>query len=250
VHNLEIFTTPWLLAAGIALFAAFMRGVTGFGFALILAPIMLLIIEPTTVVVINLFLGLLSNFVVLFYSFRRVNLKKISPMIISCALGIPIGVWIISIIPSQTLKVLIGGVTVVCAVTLAVGYTKTLVKDRLFSGIAGFFSGVLASSTSLGGPPVVLFMHNQNWEKESIHPNLAAYFLFLSSWSLIALYISGLIETHMVLSAVSLVPSLLIGTCVGLIVFRRIDNRYFRWLSMFIIICSGILGILSGIKII
>jgi uncharacterized membrane protein YfcA len=140
-------------------------------------------------------------------------------------------------------------VTVVCAITLAAGYTRTL-KDRLFSSLAGFLSGVLASSTSLGGPPVVLFMHNQNWKKETIHPNLAAYFSFLGFWSLIALSISGLIEAHMILSAVSLVPALLIGTYIGLTVFRKINVSYFRWVSMLIIICSGILGILSGTGII
>ncbi|MFC1899448.1 sulfite exporter TauE/SafE family protein [Chloroflexota bacterium] len=246
MHTLDIFTAPWVLSICIVLFAAFMRGVAGFGFALILAPIMLLIIEPTTTVVINLFLGLLSNVLVLSYSFKGVDLKKISPMIIGCALGIPIGARIINIIPSQTLKVLIGGVTVVCAVPLAIGFTKTLRKDRLFSGVAGFFSGILSSSTSLGGPPVVLFMHSQDWKKEIIHPSLAAYFSFLNLWSIIALYISGLIQIQMILSALSLAPALLIGTGAGIIVFRKINVRYFRWFSLAVIICSGVLGILSG----
>ncbi|MFC1984565.1 sulfite exporter TauE/SafE family protein [Chloroflexota bacterium] len=249
MHNLEIFTTPWVLTICAVLFAAFIRGVAGFGFSLILAPILLLTLNPITVVVINLFLGLLSNVLVSSYSFKKVNLRKILPMIISSSFGIPIGTWIITLIPPLSLKILIGGVTVICAIPLALGFRKTLPREKLFSGISGFFSGVLSSSTSLGGPPVVLFLHSQNWEKEAIHPTLAVYFSFICSWSLLTLSFSDLVDIQTIMNTASLIPALIIGTGLGIMVFRKINARYFKWVSMVIVICTGILGILSGAEI-
>ncbi len=244
---MDIFTVPWLLTVAVVLLAAFVRGVAGFGLALILAPILVHLLNPADAVAINLFLGLLSNMLVLSYSFRKVNLKSILPMVISCFFGIPIGTWIITVASPSILKILIGGVTVLFAIPLVLGFSKTLKREKLFGSISGFLSGILASSTSLGGPPVVIFMHSRNWKKETIHPSLATYFSFLNISALAALAVSGLLKTPTVINAVSLAPALLLGTGFGILVFRKMNTRYFRWFSLAIVICAGILGILSGI---
>ena len=249
MQNLDIFSTSWALASCLVFFAAFIRGISGFGFALILAPILLLILNPTSVVVIILLLGLLSNVLVLYYSFKKVNLKIILPIIASSSIGIPLGIRIITLVSPSTLKIIIGGITVFFAVLLSLGLTKTFSHEKLASGVAGFIGGVLSSSTGIGGPPVVLFMHNQKWQREVIHASLAAYFLYSSSFSLVALTISGLVDTQLIISAVSLAPILFTGIGLGIVVFRRINARYFRRLTMAIVICSGILGISSGLNI-
>ena len=249
MHSLDIFSVSWVLASCVVLFAAFVRGVAGFGFALVLAPILLLILSPKSVVVVNLLLGLLSNMFILSYSFRNVYLRRTFPMAASSLLGIPLGIWIITVITPSALRVLIGGVTVFFAIPLALGFTKAFTRERLACSISGFLSGILSASTSLGGPPVVLFMHNQNWHKEAIHSNLAAYFMFLCSFSLIALSVSGFIDAQIIMGAASLVPALLVGIGLGMVTFTRINPRFFRGLSLAIIICAGILGILSGLGI-
>jgi len=247
VQNLEIFSPIWILALCAVLFAAFIRGLAGFGFALILAPILLLILNPAAVVVINLFLSLLSNIVVVIHSFARIDFKRILPMALSSLLGIPLGVWIISVVAASILKIFIGAVIVCFAVLVASGFRKTFAGERISSGIAGFFSGILSSSTSLGGPPVVLLMHGQNWSKEIIHPSLAGYFLFLGSCSLGALSLFGQVKAEAVVTAASLAPALLAGTGLGMIVFHRVNARFFRALSVAIVICAGLLGIISGL---
>ena len=96
---------------------------------------------------------------------------------------------------------------------------------------------------------MVLFMHNQNWNKETIHASLAAYFLFATSCALVALLVSGLIDAQLIISAASLVPALLAGTGLGMVTFRWINPRFFRGLTLAIMICTGILGILSGLGV-
>lgn len=247
MQSLEIFSPIWIFAICAVLFAAFIRGLAGFGFALILAPVLLLILSPAAVVVINLFLGLLSSIVVMLHSFARIDFKRVLPMALSSLLGIPLGVWIISVVAPPILKIFIGVVIVCFAVLVAFGFRKTFAGERMSSGVAGFFSGILSSSTSLGGPPIVLFMHSQDWPKDIIHPSLAGYFLFLGSCSLGALSLSGQVTTETIISAASLAPALLAGTGLGMVVFHRVNARFFRGFSVAIVICAGLLGIISGV---
>lgn len=249
MQALDIFSLQWFLALAAVLFAAFVRGTAGFGFALVLAPIMLLILEPKSVVVINLLLGVLSHIAVLRSSFKRVDLRRTLPMAAASLMGIPVGVLVIKVISPSALKVLIGAVTVFFAIPLAMGLTRAFGRERPVAGIAGFLSGLLNSSTSLGGPPVVLFMHNQRWPMDRIHPSLAAYFLFASVFSLVGLLIAGLVDIPVAVTAASLSPALLVGVGLGMLAFRRVNERFFRTLSIVIVFCSGILAILSGMGI-
>jgi uncharacterized membrane protein YfcA len=247
MQGLDIFSLAWILSFVAVLLAAFVRGVSGFGFALILAPILLLILNSKSVVIINLFLGFLANIVVFFYCVRKISLRKITPMMIACLIGVPLGAYIIYIIDAAMLKIIVGGVILVFAIPMAFGFNLTLKNETAASGAAGFLSGVLITATSLGGPPVVLYMHNQRWEKEDIYNNQAGYFLFANVCAFIALSLSGFMDAQIAIFSVSLMPALLIGTVLGIVAFRRINQRFFRYLSLAIVIGTGILGIISGL---
>ncbi len=248
--DLDIFSASWFLVFGAVFFAAVIRGTTGFGFALVLAPILLLLLEPKSVVVVDLLLGLLSNIVVVATSLRSIRWRWITPMLAGVVLGIPLGVVTIMVISPSALKVMIGAVVLVFAIPLALGFTRAFRREKQVAALAGLAGGFLASSTSLGGPPIVLFMHNQDWRKETIHPSLAACFLLMTSGSLVGLGISGLVVTPTVLTAASLAPALLVGTGVGMVAFRRINERLFRVLSVVIIFGAGIAAVLSGFGVI
>lgn len=246
---MDIFTIEWGLALGAVFLAALVRGTAGFGFALVLAPIMLLVLEPKSVVPVNLLLASLSNIVVVSTSFRRVDLGRLLPMVAGSLAGVPLGVLIIKGISPATLEVLIGGVTVFFAVPLLLGVSRAFPWEKRAASAAGFLSGILAGSTSLGGPPVVLFMHNQKWRKDMIHPSLAAYFMFASTASLVGLAVSGLVGTRILITAASLSPGLLVGVSLGMLAFRRINERIFRVLSVVIVFVTGTVAILSGLGV-
>jgi hypothetical protein len=249
MQSLEIFSTLWILALYAVFFAAFIRGLTGFGFALILAPLLLLFLSPISVVIVNLFLGLLSNILVIFRSLKQVNLRVIFPLVASSLVGIPIGIWIISTTDPSTIKIIMGAVIVSFTIPIAIGFHLSFSSERLACSFAGFLSGILASSTSLAGPPVVLFMHGQNWPKEMIHSSLAVYFTFVSICSLLALSMSAKIDVETIVTAASLTPGMVVGVSLGMIIFHKTGHRFFRSLSIAVVICAGILAIVSGLGV-
>ncbi len=250
LDSMDIFSLSWVGVFFAVTFAFFVRGVAGFGNALILAPILILIVSPKPVVVINLLLGVVANGVLLPYAFRNMN-RRVVMIMAACSLpGIPLGTWVIKIIASSDLKVLIGGLTVFFALLIAFGLTPRFRRERLSAGVAGFLSGVLASATSLGGPPAILFMHNQDWGKEVVHATLAVFFFFGCCFSLAALAISGVVDADTMVTAVSFIPAMLIGLGLGMIAFFRIHPDFFRRLSIAVIVVTGVMGILSGLGVI
>jgi uncharacterized membrane protein YfcA len=249
MQGLDIFSTSWLLAIGALLVAAFIRGTTGFGFSLVFTPFMILIMEPKAVVPVSLLLASLSNIMVLASCFKAVNIRRLLPMIAGSLLGVPIGVFIIVIISAAILKIFIGGITVFFAILLLFKLTPRFTDERLASGIAGLMCGILSTSTSLGGPPVVLFMHTQSWQKGEIYPSLSAFFLVSTGAALVGLSFSGMVTPDILLTAASLTPGLVIGVFLGMLAFKRVNEWYFRILSVVVVVGAGILAVLSGLGI-
>jgi uncharacterized membrane protein YfcA len=205
-----------------------------------------MLLDPVNVVVTTLFLGFFSHLGIVLWSRKSVELRRISPLLLGSLLGIPLGAWIITITPQPVLKILIGAVIIAFAVPAALGIHRTVHHERLGGGLAGFLSGILASSTSLGGPPVVLFMHGQRWPKQTIHPSLATYFLWITAFSLIALGVSRQVHAGAIVTAASLLPAMLIGIIAGMRTFYKTDSRLFRQLTIAVVIGAGALAILSG----
>jgi len=249
MNGLDIFGLSWTLASIAVFFACFIRGITGFGQSLLLAPILLLIINPKSVVMTNMILGTLGSLVLLPYVFKNLNMGKLLPLVIGSLVGIPIGVSIIKVIDQAALKVLIGTLTVGFAIPIALGLGVTFKKEKMAAGICGLLSGTIGTSTSLGGPPVVLFMHSQNWSKVLSYSTITTAFILNGLLSLSAFFFSGLLTGEIAIGAASLVPALVAGLWTGRLVFPRVNIRLFRLFSIAIIIVSGVLGVLSGLGI-
>ena len=70
-----------------------------------------------------------------------------------------------------------------------------------------------------------------------------------SSFSLIGLALSGFVTSGILLTAASRAPGLLAGVGLGIVAFRRINERVFRVLSIAIVFVSGTVAILSGLGV-
>ena len=249
----NLFSIMWWIVAFGVMIAAFIHGVAGFAFALFLTPILLFVLDPHKVVIINLSLSVflnIFNVIIMRKTFaNNIVPGRILPIAIGSLVGMPIGAYILSIIDPSLLKIFIGFVIIIFAVLISLGFTLSFKNYKLSSAIAGLLSGMLMTSTSLGGPPVVLFMHGQKLNKNIIYCNLIMYWLFLISFSILTLLISKIINIETVYQALTFLPALLIGLYLGIITFHRINVHSFRKVTICIIIISGIAAISSELGI-
>jgi uncharacterized protein len=231
-----------LLASAITFVAALAQTVTGFAFALILVPLLSLVYPPKLVVMVSLTLGLLTKPPLLLSCWRQVQLVRIAPMGAAAIVGAVLGTRLFVLADPTTLKLAIAVLVVALGVPLLLEYRRPFGNERLACLAAGFVSGLLTGSTSMGGPPVVLMGVNQLWEKHHLRANLIAYFTITSIASIALLTGAGVLQAEVLSLDATLLPAVALGFAAGLVAVGRVHPAAFRRGVILLILGSGILG--------
>ncbi len=234
-----------IFAAFIVLVAAFVRAVSGFGYALLSTPLLMFVIEAKSVVVMNIILASITNIVVLFQTRRHIDLRRAVFMSLGSILGIPLGVYLLSRLDPSIIKLAIAVLVIPFSILLLLGHSHQFRRDALGCSVAGFFGGVLGASTSLGGPPVVLFLLNQGLVSERFVGTLAVYFLFNGVISIGAFSSLGMITTDLLTKVAVLLPTLFLGSYVGVKILPRINVSLFKRIASSVVSVTALVIIVS-----
>lgn len=231
----------------VTLFSGFLQTLTGFGYALAAAPLLALAMNPKEVVMFVLFTGALIKAVLIYRTRGIGGFRQVMPFFLASIAGAVPGAVILTIISNEMLKILIGLVLVIVSWVMYRNISIDIKQHTIAKAVAGFTSGFLGSTTSLNGPPLVLYYMNEKEEKEVIRANLARYFLLGNMASLaIAWGFGNLHLANLAVNAAVSIPALLFGFWLGDRVFDKVDADMFRRLALVVITASGMITIGSG----
>jgi len=233
----------------VCFFAGLITGITAFGFALVAIPLLILFFDPKVAVPIVTISSTLTGMYLFFELRNMMQIKKIIPLIIGGIIGLPFGVYILAVLDKDILKISVGALITVFAFLLALGIKREIKSEKYASVLVGMLSGLLKGSTSLSGPPLVLFFINQDQEKEVFRANLTGYFMIMGTLAVIALAIGKLVSLNVLEYSAWLVVPTIFGTWFGSKICPRVNPVLFRTLSLAVVIIAGILSILSGLKV-
>ena len=228
-----------IFTALIVLFASFIRAISGFGQALIIAPLFTFIMDTKQAVVLSVILGGISSVIVLYYTWRDVDLRKTVFLGIGVILGIPLGAYLLSILSSTIMRLVMASVAIPFAVSLLLGHSHRFSRDSIGCTVAGFFGGILMSATSMGGPPIVLFLLNQGLVKEKFVGTLALIAVLMVVAAFIAHSTLGLVDKDILIQSAILIPALWVGTFIGIKVLPKIEPGFFRKMASGIVLLSA-----------
>ena len=241
---------PVFLFVAAALFAgSVVSGVAGFGYALVSIPLMILVLPATIAVPLQ---GLATMIVTIWMGWQLrswVQLRRVLPLALAGMIGIPFGTWLLLILDIQTLKVMIGAISVLGALAFLAGWHKPIAESWRTTSWIGFLGGVLTGSTGMGGTPLVLFLSNQGTEKQAFRANLTACF---ASWTLISVLSQvwgGLLTSEVLRHAVLMAPVALLGRWAGMRLAPRINEERFRTFTLLLLIGTSLLAIASGLGV-
>lgn len=230
-------------------FASIIGGATGFGTALIATPLMLLVgIEVTDVVVVNLLVGLATRLAATVQLRAHIEWRRVGWLGAASLPGAWLGVLTVALLPLAYMKPAVGVLTVLCGLALAIqpsGGPRPPSRKAL--SVAGFVSGYFGSTTSLNGPPVVLLLGRAKLAPMSFIADLAGFFVITNTLSLILLWI----YSDVGLAAIwpMLLGCLVVGlVCnrLGIAIARRLSVGTFRWGVVVLVVAAGILTILTA----
>lgn len=188
----------------------------GIGFGLVSAPLLYLI-NPAFVPGPILIIGSCLSLLVVSKSFRELRWRRITPAILTRLPGAWLGAWLLTAVPQYTLSLLFGSSLLLAVLvtwkTFKVGMSTTNLC------IGGFFSGMIGTATSVGGPPMALVY--QESDRITARNEIAAFFLIGTPISVLMLALQGAIDQTSLELSFKMVPGLLIGFWLA----RRFDNR-------------------------
>jgi uncharacterized membrane protein YfcA len=143
----------WILAGIAVAFAACVQASIGFAYALLAAPLLALVspdLVPGPVIVSSFVLCTLTAF----RERSSIDKRGVATMLIGRLPGAALAGVAIHWLPASSYELLFGGL-ILCAVLLSM-LSSGLRPTRPAQLIAGFFSGLIGTLTSAGGPPIAL----------------------------------------------------------------------------------------------
>ena len=217
--------------AAVVLLAAFIKGAIGFGFPALGTPLLSLVVDVKTAVVVLI----LPNIVMDGLQFARrgtplSTVRRFGVLLISGAAGVVLGTHVLTLL-SPRAATLILGASVLCFVALnATGLSPRVPThwEPWLSPPAGFVAGVIGGVTNAPATPLVLYFQAIGLSKHDFVSSVAFTFFFYKLVQLGAVTWYGLLPWSLLAPSLALTAVGLIGFAVGLRVQDRLDQRSFN----------------------
>lgn len=233
------------IAIGLIFFlAGWVQGVSGFGSALVAIPLLTLFIDIKEAVPLCMLTSLIITTYLAIQLRKHFDREKILPLCIGAIPGILIGATVLKIVPSQTIRMLLGTLLIAYSLYSLLFTVKPRKLHKAWGYIAGFGSGAIGAAFSAGGPPTIIYSTMNNWSKDEIKATLTAFFCFISYLGTSAHVISG-ITTLVVLKYFLIAsPFVLLGTALGSYCYRYFKKEIYLKVVFSFLVLMGILMIL------
>jgi len=230
----------------IVMIAGFVQGLSGFGSALVMVPLMVLVLPPRIVVPTALIFGTILNGYLMIRERKHLEMGRIWPLLIAGIIGLPAGALLLILIHASVLKVLIGSVIILTGALILLGIDMKVKREKTAMLPVGLLSGILNGSISMSGPPVILFFSNQRMRKGNFRGNIVSYFLVLNIFTIPVFAISGLFTLNVLMYSLILLLPLIIGLLIGTKVAGKIDEGGFRKVVLTLVTITGAAALISG----
>lgn len=243
-----------VLIVALATFAAAsLQSASGFGFALIAGPAFFAVLGPEEAVATVLCLGATVNLLMLAGERRPTEIRSadlILPLVLAIP-GLALGVLVLSALDKEPLQVAVG-ISVLAAVAL-MARPRALPPHRpdgqrapIGDSAVGLTVGVLTTSTSVNGPPLLLWLLAKGATPVEVRDTLALAFVSLNLAGLAVLVVAegglGVLDADVLL----LLPLTAAGWLAGRLVFRGLDPQRFRTLNLGLAAAAGVASLVAG----
>jgi uncharacterized protein len=245
VESLNFITTgfpSWCIAALCLLAGCWLQTALGFGMAVVAAPVIVMIKPewvPVALTVSALFLSTLNSW----NQRRYIQLRKMIIPFVTRLPGTALGLWLLLQLNAMALQICVAIVVLLAVVFSLFGRQFDYTAGRL--GVAAFISGIMGTTTSVGGPPMALVM--QFGEPQVIRANLSLYFAYSCTVSLTGYYFSGLLQERLFVESLSFLPFCLLGYFFGIKAQPYVDAGRFRSILLLLCATTGLFALIGAL---
>jgi uncharacterized protein len=243
----QALATDWrtLAALAITAIAGVMRGYSGFGSAVMLAPAYSVLWGPRIGVPVVLLLELFVSAQLLPKAFGQADRRVMVPIGSAAALFTPVGAFILLTADQDLLRRFIGGFVLVFGLLLMSGWRYHGSRPLPLNVAVGTAAGLLKGATGVSGPPVILYLLAGPEDAKRHRANLILFFAIISVISVIPPALGGLMGWGVAVKTALMLPVLLLCVPIGARLFHVLPERWYRRLALILLVTIGAVTLLA-----
>jgi uncharacterized membrane protein YfcA len=228
--------------------AALLSGTSGFGFALVATPALLLSgFSLPFVVTVNLLITLATRVSVAWRLRHAVRRRHAALLVGSAIPGLWLGSRTLGAVDEHTLKLVVGVTVAVAAAALAWADRRPP-RPRVpeLTAVGGFLGGLLGTTTSLTGVPPALLLARRRLATATFFADLSVYLVATAAIGLAVLAAQGHFDGSAARTFVWWLPGVLIANAIGTSAGLRAPPSLTRRLTLGIAFAGGIVSAITA----
>lgn len=240
----ELLTLDLALAAVVAVIAGLMRGFAGFGSGMMMAPVFAILFGPVETVAIVIIMEIVASIQLIPKALPDIQWRFVVPLSFMAALFMPIGAYFLGTVDPGTMTRVMAGIVLAFVLVLLTGWRYEGEKSLLPTLGIGAASGTLMAATSMGNPPVLLYMLSSRDSATTNRANIIGYFAATQIVLLLVLMAMGLLSWPPVFRAALLSPPYLLAAWLGSRLFRHSSEQLYRRVALLFLSVVAAYGLL------
>tara|TARA_Y100000739_G_scaffold217551_1_gene214144 strand:- start:1889 stop:2641 length:753 start_codon:yes stop_codon:yes gene_type:complete len=234
------------------LIAGISKGGFGSGVSFICAPILAMIIEPKLALGLMLPLLMLMDLVSIKLYWKKWCILNARVLIYGSLFGIVLAILFFQVASPDLIRVIIGIISISFVlyqlVKKKVFLDKTISK---FNSKLGMAMGAIAGFTSFishaGGPPIAVFLLSQGLNKTLYQATTVICFSVINVFKIFPYAYFGFITKETLTLGLVLSPAAIIGTLIGAYAHKVFSEKWFLYITYFLLVIAGTKLIIDGL---
>ncbi|WP_439595905.1 sulfite exporter TauE/SafE family protein [Falsiroseomonas sp.] len=232
------------VAIAVTALAGLMRGYSGFGTAVLLAPAYSVLWGPRIGVPVMLLMELVVSLQLVPKAFGEANRRVILPIGGAAALATPLGAFILITADQDVLRRFIGGFVLVFGLLLMSGWRYHGSRPLPLNIAVGTLAGLLKGATGMSGPPVILYLLAGPEAARQHRANLILFFGTIAVISVIPPALGGLMGWAVLAKMLLLLPVLMLCVPLGARLFHVLPERWYKRAALVFLVSTGVIALL------
>jgi uncharacterized protein len=233
------------LVASMTCGAAVIRGLTGFGMAIILVPLLGMVMDPGHAVVLAILLQLFVGPVGLRTILADADRASAVPIALIAMATTPVGLWLLARTDAGIARLLIALIAVAAFLLVLLPPRRDgSMPGRALTIGTGVASGVLTGFAAMPGPPVIPYYLRQSLPPVRVRASMMLIFFATAIAGSMSAALFGRIDRATLVLALILFPAVLLGNWLGGLAFGRVPAPLWRAIVALILGIAAVSAVL------
>ena len=236
----NIWATDIVYACITLFISGLIRGFSGFGSAMVNAPILSLLWGPTVGIPVAALIELVPAIQLTPKAIPNANWRLVWLMGIPALILIPLGSWLLTTLPADFIRRFVALIVLMLVITLWSGWRYKGKRTTSSTILVGSCSGLLSGATGMGGPPVILYLMAGKESAKELRAILVCYFTIILVGLMISFGFLGLFSQSVIWQTIFLVLPFLICIFIGALLFPLAAEKTYRNISLLFLVISSL----------